>query len=83
MEKMVAILKKGYGPSSPISRNNLCIYPTTPSRISCKEDVSGVSKSGYYEWIDRLVSDQSKCKQKLIAQIKRIFIASKKKIWKF
>ncbi len=41
--------------------------------------VLGVSKSGYYEWRDRPVSDQSKRKQKLTAQIKRIFIASKKR----
>ncbi len=40
--------------------------------------ILGVSKSGYYEWRDRPVSDQAKRKQKLTVQIKRVFIASKK-----
>lgn len=43
----------------------------------CK--VLGVSKGGYYEWRDRPQSKQKKRKEKLTAQVKRVFIESKKR----
>ena len=41
----------------------------------CK--VLGVSKSGYYIWLKRPVSNQKKIKAKLTAKIKRIHVQSK------
>lgn len=38
--------------------------------------VLGVSKSGYYEWRDRPQSEQEKRKEKLTAQVKRVFFES-------
>nr|WP_218775563.1 hypothetical protein [Oceanobacillus senegalensis] len=42
-------------------------------------EVLGVSKSGYYEWRDRPQSDQKKRKEKLTAQVKRIFFESQRR----
>jgi len=41
--------------------------------------VLGVSKSGYYEWRERPKSDQKKRKEKLTAQVKRVFFESKER----
>lgn len=39
--------------------------------------VLGVSKSGYYEWLKRPVSNQKKAKAKLVAKIRRIHLQSR------
>lgn len=41
--------------------------------------VLGVSKGGYYEWRDRPQSKQAKRKEKLTAQIKRVYMESKRR----
>jgi putative transposase len=41
--------------------------------------VLGVSKGGYYEWRDRPQSEQAKRKEKLTAQIKRVYMESKRR----
>jgi putative transposase len=41
--------------------------------------VLGVSKAGYYEWRGRTQSEQGKRKEKLTAQIKRVYMESKRR----
>lgn len=48
-------------------------------RVSKMCQVLGVSKSGYYEWKTRPLSDQEKRHQKLTIQVKRIFIRKKRR----
>lgn len=48
-------------------------------RVAKMCQVLGVSKGGYYEWRDRPQTQQKKRKEKLTAQIKRIFIQSKRR----
>ena len=41
-------------------------------------EVLGVSKSGYYAWLNRPKSKQTERKEKLIGQIKRVFLESRR-----
>lgn len=41
-------------------------------------EVLGVSKSGYYAWLNRPKSEQKKRRERLTARIKRIYLESRK-----
>ena len=41
-------------------------------------EVLGVSRSGYYEWLNRPKSKQKERKEKLTSQIKRVYLDSRR-----
>src|SRR5699024_5410371 len=81
MKEEVAILKKAM---DIFAKKPEVIYDFIEKhrhefRVAKMCQVLGVSKSGYYEWKDRPESKQKKRKEKLTAQVKRVFIESKRR----
>ncbi|WP_375199370.1 IS3 family transposase [Bacillus sp. RS11] len=80
LEEENAILKKANGHlcKRPEVVYNFIQQHRHEFRVAKMCEVLGVSRSGYYEWLNRSKSNQKERKEKLTSQIKRVYLDSRR-----
>ncbi|MGE7917307.1 IS3 family transposase [Lysinibacillus xylanilyticus] len=80
LEEENAILKKANGHlcKRPEVVYNFIQQHRHEFRVAKMCEVLGVSRSGYYEWLNRPKSNQKERKEKLTSQIKRVYLDSRR-----
>ncbi|MDM5247648.1 MULTISPECIES: IS3 family transposase [unclassified Lysinibacillus] len=80
LEEENAILKKANGHlcERPEVIYNFIQQHRHEFRVAKMCEVLGVSRSGYYEWLNRPKSNQKERKEKLTSQIKRVYLDSRR-----
>ncbi|WP_254660230.1 MULTISPECIES: IS3 family transposase [Lysinibacillus] len=80
LEEENAILKKANGHlcKRPEVVYNFIQQHRHEFRVAKMCEVLGVSRSGYYEWLNRPKSNQKERKEKLTSQIKRVYMDSRR-----